>query len=52
MVAAPYPRYGIPFRPLIYVLALAMASAVFSRRALAPAARLPVSAPSIHGVSG
>lgn len=32
IVAAPYPRYGVPFRPLITVLALALASAPFVRK--------------------
>jgi hypothetical protein len=27
MLGAPYPRYGIPFRPLLYLLAVAMLSA-------------------------
>jgi 4-amino-4-deoxy-L-arabinose transferase-like glycosyltransferase len=32
MVAAPFPRYGVPFRPLLYLLAMALASAPFGRR--------------------
>lgn len=31
MVGAPYPRYGIPFRPLAYVLAVAAAAAGFKQ---------------------
>jgi hypothetical protein len=31
MIAAPYPRYGVPFRSLIHVLALTLASALISR---------------------
>jgi 4-amino-4-deoxy-L-arabinose transferase-like glycosyltransferase len=29
MLGAPYPRYGIPFRPLVYLLAVAMLSAAW-----------------------
>lgn len=28
MIGAPYPRYGIPFRPLVYLLAMAMLAAL------------------------
>jgi 4-amino-4-deoxy-L-arabinose transferase-like glycosyltransferase len=38
LVVAPYPRYGMPFRPLLYALALAWPAALFYRRvAAAPA---------------
>ena len=36
MLAAPYPRYGVPFRSLIQVMALASASTWISRRSLRP----------------
>ncbi|MFA6984698.1 MAG: glycosyltransferase family 39 protein [Arenimonas sp.] len=32
MIVAPYPRYGVPFRPLLYILAVAMISAPFTIR--------------------
>ena len=32
MVVAPYPRYGVPFRPLIYILALAIPCALIRGR--------------------
>ena len=35
MIAAPFPRYGVPFRPLIYILALALMSALFTRKFVA-----------------
>jgi 4-amino-4-deoxy-L-arabinose transferase-like glycosyltransferase len=33
MVVAPFPRYGVPFRPLLYALALAWPAALFARLA-------------------
>ena len=36
MLAAPYPRYGVPFRSLIQVMALTLASTWISRRSFRP----------------
>lgn len=33
VVVAPYPRYGVPFRPLLYALAMAWPCALLARRA-------------------
>ena len=32
MIAAPYPRYNVPFRPLLYMLALVLVSAPFREK--------------------
>jgi len=32
MIGAPFPRYGVPFRPLLYMLAILLASTPFRRR--------------------
>jgi hypothetical protein len=32
MIGAPYPRYSIPFRPLIYLLAMTMVTAMWHCR--------------------
>jgi hypothetical protein len=46
MIGAPFSRYGIPFRPLAYVLAMSGAFALVSYRRATRSASLPRVAPS------
>jgi hypothetical protein len=39
MIAAPFPRYGVPFRPLLYLLAMTVICAPFTRAQMTPTTR-------------